>query len=164
MHVKADLTSSRSHAENPEPQLLTIGEIATRTGKRASSIRYYESIGVLPQPKRVSGRRRYPAEIVRTLAVVDTAQRSGMSLDEIKLLLEASPEDDSALERLRQLAERKLPEIQTLIEQTQMVRRWLETAAACQCPSLDDCPLFDEQPCLTPRPARATRTAPSRYR
>jgi MerR family transcriptional regulator, redox-sensitive transcriptional activator SoxR len=164
MHVKADFMSNRLHAENPEPQLLTIGEIATRTGKRASSIRYYESIGLLPQPERVSGRRRYPAEIVRTLAVVDTAQRAGMSLDEIKLLLEASPEDDSAIDRLRQLAERKLPDIQMLIEQTQMVQRWLETAVACQCPSLDDCPLFDEQPCLAPPPARATRTGRSRYR
>ena len=149
--------SSRSQTETPESDLLTIGDVARRTGKPASTIRYYESIGVLPQPGRISGRRRYPAEIVRTLAVVDTAQRAGMSLDEIKLLLEAAPEDVCAIDRLRQLAERKLPEIQALIEQTQMVQHWLQTAAACQCPSLDDCPLFDEQPCLTP-PARATRT------
>lgn len=149
--------SSRLAAENPEPQLLTIGEIARRTGKRPSSIRYYESIGLLPRPVRVSGRRRYPAEMIRTLAVIDTAQRAGMSLDEIRLLLEATPDDDSAIDRLRQLAERKLPEIQMLIEQTHLVQRWLEAAAGCQCPSLDDCPLFDEQPCLAPPSARATR-------
>ena len=86
---------------------------------------------------------------MRTLAVVAAAQRGGLSLDEIKLLLRATPEDEPAVERLRALAERKLPEIRSLIERTQAVERWLEAAAGCDCPSLDDCPLFDEQPCST---------------
>jgi MerR family redox-sensitive transcriptional activator SoxR len=142
MQVKADLMSSEA------AELLTIGEVARRSGKPASSIRYYESIGLLPEPVRISGRRRYGSELVRTLAVIETAQRAGMSLDEIKLLLAASPDDDSAGDRLRELAERKLPEVQALIEQTQTVQRWLEAAAACRCPSLDDCCLFDEDPGL----------------
>ncbi len=127
-----------------EPEL-TIGEVARRTGKRASSIRYYESIGLLPAPRRVSGQRRYAAETVRTLAVVDVAQRAGLSLDEIKVLLAASPKSNSSVLRLRQLAERKLPEVASLIEETQMVQRWLEQAADCCCPSLEDCPLFDDE-------------------
>lgn len=122
--------------------VLTIGELARLTGKRASSIRYYESIGLLHQPSRVSGQRRYGVETVRTLAVIDVAQRGGLSLDEIKLLLEASPKKRSSVTRLRRLAEQKLPEVEALIEQTQMVRRWLEQAADCGCPSLEDCPLF----------------------
>jgi MerR family redox-sensitive transcriptional activator SoxR len=149
MQVKADLMSS--------PELLAIGEVAARTGKTASSIRYYESIGLLPQPVRITGRRRYRAEIVRTLAVIETAQRAGMSLDEIKLLLDATPDDESAINRLRELAEKKLPEIRALIEQTQNVQRWLEAAAACRCPSLDDCALFDDQPCLSPPTKRKLR-------
>ena len=47
--------------------------------------------------------------------------------------------------QLRQLAERKLPEVASLIEQTQLVQRWLEQAADCCCPSLEDCPLFDDE-------------------
>jgi MerR family transcriptional regulator, redox-sensitive transcriptional activator SoxR len=124
---------------------LTIGELARRTGRRASSIRYYESIGLLPPPRRVSGQRRYVASTVRTLAVVDVAQRAGLSLDEIKLLLSASPKNTESVTRLRQLAERKLPEVESLLEQTQLVQRWLEHAVDCTCPSLEVCPLFDEE-------------------
>jgi MerR family transcriptional regulator, redox-sensitive transcriptional activator SoxR len=130
---------SRAEAE------LTIGEVALRAGKRASSIRYYESIGLLPEPQRVSGRRRYAVETVRTLAVIDVAQRAGLSLDEIKLLLEASPQNDSSVKRLRELAERKLPEVALQIAETQMVQRWLEQAAECCCPSLEECPLFGDE-------------------
>jgi hypothetical protein len=57
----------------------------------------------------------------------------GLILQEIKVLLAASPDDAAAVERLREVAERKLPEI----------------AARCECPSLDDCSLFDD-PALLP--------------
>jgi len=63
---------------NPDPgpggALLGIGELAQLTGKRPSAIRYYEQIGLLPQPARMDGRRRYHHSIVRTLAVIDTGQ------------------------------------------------------------------------------------------
>jgi len=135
--LKAELKST------PD-ELFTIGEIARRTGRSASSIRYYEAIGLLPEPARVSGQRRYPVEAVRTLAVIDTARRAGLSLAEIRTLLEARPDDASAVERLRALAERRLPDVRAQIERTQLVHRWLESAAECTCPSLDDSPLFDE--------------------
>lgn len=123
---------------------LTIGELARRTGRPASAIRYYESVGVLPEPDRVGGRRRYPPETVRRLAAIDTAQRAGLSLQEITELLGAWPGDPAAIERLRQVAERKLPELAALIERAELVQRWLGAAAACQCPTLEDCPLFDD--------------------
>ena len=128
------------------PALLTIGELATLAGKRPSSIRYYEQIGVLPQPVRVSGQRRYDTGTVRTLAVIDTAQRAGLTLDEIRALLSASPDDKSSTDKLREVAERKLPEIVALLERTEIVRSWLESAARCECPSLSECPLFDDPP------------------
>lgn len=123
---------------------LTIGEVAQATGRAASSIRYYERIGLIPAPARSGGRRQYPAAVLRTLAVIDTAQRAGLTLDEIRLLLAASPDDAAAIERLRQVAMRKLPELRALIERAELVRDWLEAAADCTCPSLDDCPLFDD--------------------
>jgi MerR family transcriptional regulator, redox-sensitive transcriptional activator SoxR len=126
---------------------LAIGQLARRAGRAASTIRYYESVGVLPEPERVSGRRRYPPETLRRLAVIDTAQRAGLSLDEITELLGATPEDAAAIERLRAIAERKLPEVEALIERAAVVRRWLEAATACECPRLDECALF-EQPAL----------------
>jgi MerR family redox-sensitive transcriptional activator SoxR len=129
---------------------LTIGELARRTARRPSSIRYYEEIGLLPEPARVGGRRRYPAETVRTLTVVDTAQRAGLTLEEIRALLTAAANDGDATEELRRVAERKLPELEATIERAVLVRRWLEAAARCECPSLDDCCLFEPEAGLLP--------------
>ena len=127
---------------------LSIGELARRAGRPASTIRYYESVGVLPEPERVSGRRRYAPEMTHRLAVIETAQRAGLSLDEITELLGATPGDAAAIERLRTIAERKLPEVEALIERAAVVRRWLEAASACECPSLDECALFEEHAAL----------------
>ena len=124
-------------------ELLTIGELARRTARRTSSIRYYEEIGLLPEPVRVGGRRRYPEETVRTLTVVDTAQRAGLTLSEIHTLLTAAPGDSAAIEELRVIAERKLPQLEATIERAVLVRRWLEAAARCECPGLDECCLFE---------------------
>jgi MerR family redox-sensitive transcriptional activator SoxR len=128
-----------------------IGEVARISGKASSAIRYYESIGLLPQPVRLSGRRRYSAEVVRSLAVIDTAQRAGLSLDDIRLLLRASTEDAKAVEQLREVAERRLPVLREAIARAEVVREWLEQAADCCCPTLETCPLF-EQP--SPLPER----------
>ena len=127
-----------------------IGAVAERAGRRPSSIRYYEQIGLLPRPDRVSGRRVYGPDTVRTLAVIETGQRAGLTLDEIRDLLSASDGDRAAIERLREVAVRKLPEVRELIERTEIVRDWLETAARCECPTLDECPLFDN-PALLPQ-------------
>jgi MerR family transcriptional regulator, redox-sensitive transcriptional activator SoxR len=116
---------------------LTIGELARLTERRASSIRYYEEIGLLPPAERVSGQRRYAPETVRTLTVIDTAQRAGLTLEEIKPLL------GGETETLREVAERKLPELEELIARAEVARRWLEAAARCECPTLDDCALFE---------------------
>ena len=126
------------------PEELLIGDVARASGKAASAIRYYERIGLIPAPERVSGRRRYPRAVLRSLAVIGTAQRAGLTLDEIRLLLAASPGDPAVSERLRLVATRKLPELRALIERAELVGRWLEAAAGCTCPSLDDCQLFDE--------------------
>ena len=124
---------------------MTIGAVAALAGKRPSSIRYYEQIGLLPPAPRVSGRRVYGPDTVRTLAVIETGQRAGLSLEEIRALLSASPDDQAAIERLREVANTKLPEITALIERSEIVRDWLESAARCECPNLEECPLLDER-------------------
>jgi MerR family redox-sensitive transcriptional activator SoxR len=130
LHLRVDSKSSPT---------LSIGELARLTNRRASAIRYYEQIGLLPPAERVSGRRRYEPATVRTLAIVDTAQRAGLTLDEIGPLLAGGPGDE-----LRRIAERRLPEVDALLERATVVRGWLEVAARCGCPPFDDCCLFDE--------------------
>ena len=71
----------------------------------------------------------------------------------------------AAVERLREVAERKLPEITALIERSQLVRDWLECAARCECPSLDQCPLFEDPALLPGRDDAGTnRAEPGRRR
>jgi MerR family redox-sensitive transcriptional activator SoxR len=123
---------------------LLIGEVARRAGFRPSAIRYYESIGLLPAPERVSGQRRYSPEILRTLSVIGTAQQARLSLDEIRELIAPSGDKGAVSARLREIAQRKLPEVDALIERARVVRTWLGAAADCRCPTLEDCPLFDE--------------------
>jgi len=87
--VKVDLMSNQDRS-------MSIGAVAAQAGRRPSSIRYYEQIGLLPRPDRVSGRRVYGPDTVRTLAVIETGQRAGLTLDEIKDLLSASDGDQGA--------------------------------------------------------------------
>ena len=131
---------------------MRIGEVAGRAGVRVSLIRYYEEIGLLPQPLRVSGQRRYDETVLRRLAVIDVAQRAGLSLEEIRELVEHG--NDPMSERLRELAQRRLPEIDALIDRAQRVRAWLQAAQGCDCQSIDECALFDDAPLASAKEAR----------
>jgi MerR family redox-sensitive transcriptional activator SoxR len=133
---------------------MRIGEIARRAGVRVSLIRYYEEIGLLPEAQRVSGQRRYDDTVLRRLSVIDVAQRAGLSLDEIRELVQHGT--DPMSEHLRELAARRLPEIDALIERAERVRAWLQTATGCDCQSIDDCALFDD-PALPAASHRARR-------
>jgi DNA-binding transcriptional MerR regulator len=66
---------------------LTIGQVAHRAGLKTSAIRYYESVGLLPEARRESGQRRYGDDTLRRLQVIDVAKRAGFSLDEARVLL-----------------------------------------------------------------------------
>jgi MerR family redox-sensitive transcriptional activator SoxR len=119
---------------------LTIGEVAQRAGVNASAIRYYEANGVLPEPARVSGQRRYGEDAVRRLALLGVAKRAGFSLDEAAELLGAVERGQSA--DLRSLAERKLPQIEAELARAREREAWLQLASVCECQTLDECGLF----------------------
>src|SRR3954451_9810078 len=127
----------------PPETALTIGQLAARFGINTSAIRYYERTGVLPEPDRVSGQRRYGPDAVRRLEVLEIAKHAGFTLEETKVLLQSAAHGTPAFEALRDLAARKLPDIEALIERAQAMRGWMLTATDCSCTSLDVCGLFD---------------------
>jgi DNA-binding transcriptional MerR regulator len=133
---------------------LRIGEVARAAGVRKSLIRYYEEIGLIPPAPRLNGQRRYEASVLRRLAVIDVAQRAGLSLNEIRDLLDIGSEPFSP--RLQALAERRLPEIERLIERAGQVRAWLQAATRCECVSVDECALFDDPALPEARVGRVT--------
>jgi MerR family redox-sensitive transcriptional activator SoxR len=130
---------------------LTIGEVASRAGVNASQIRYYERVGVLPKPERSGGQRRYDESVLHRLAIVDVAQRAGFTLAEIRHLTGPENRGASAGDRISELAERKLPEVDALISRAQAMKEWLELARSCDCRTADVCALFVD-PALAPPP------------
>lgn len=124
-----------------EPASLRIGEVAAAANVATSAIRYYERIGLLDEPERVSGQRRYDPSVIERLSLIEAGQRAGLSLDELRELLDAGREPISA--NLNELAERKLPAIEALIERAIAMREWLLKAQACDCETIHECGLFD---------------------
>lgn len=121
---------------------LSIGEVAELAGVNASAIRFYERRGLLPNPERIGGQRRYTAATVRRLEIIAAAKRGGLALEEIAALLGAGDEGTLPREQLRALAIAKLPQADALIEQARAKRDWLVAASACGCETLDGCALF----------------------
>jgi len=119
--------------------VLTIGEVARRAGVRASAIRYYEEAGLLEEPERVGGKRRYDEEVLRRLALIGGAKRAGFTLGEIRTLLHGFSAGTGAAQRWQALASGKLVEVEEAIAQLRETRELLEEALRCECASLEEC-------------------------
>ena len=87
---------------------MKIGDLAKRTGLTASRIRFYERVGLLKAVERTTnGYRTYPPEAVVVLELIDTAQKAGFSLDELRSLMPSDLErweHDALLDTLRRKA------------------------------------------------------------
>lgn len=113
-------------------ETMTIGEVARLAGLEPSTLRYYESIGLLPAPRRISGRRCYTAEVLPILAVIQLAKEANFTLHEIDMLLHGFSEDMTPSERWKTLARRKLEEVNAIIANALEMKRLLEEALECE--------------------------------
>jgi DNA-binding transcriptional MerR regulator len=118
---------------------MTIGQLAAESDVPASTIRYYEKIGVLPAPSRVSGQRRYGSGAVERLAVLRLARECGFRLDEMRELLHGFRQGVAASARWRKLATRKREEIDLQIERLASMRSLVDRVLSCQCVELAEC-------------------------
>jgi MerR family redox-sensitive transcriptional activator SoxR len=118
---------------------LTIGEVSRRTGLRPSALRYYESEGLLPPPRRVNGRRRYDGDALSRLALIRMAQEAGFTIEEIRMLVTGFPVGTPASARWQALARRKLDEVEAQIARAETMRRILRQSLRCGCLDLDEC-------------------------
>ncbi len=118
---------------------LSIGEVACQAGVQTSTVRYYESIGLLPIPQRVSGRRRYDADVLQQLALIQTAQRAGFTLDEARVLLHDILPSAAPKESWQGLVQRKLREVNTLMRQVEQMKTLLEDVMTCDGDELAEC-------------------------
>ncbi len=112
---------------------------------RPSALRYYESMDLLSPARRVAGRRVYPAGALRRIALVKMAQRAGFTLAEIRRLLDTDT-GRGATRQWRTLAERKIPELDRFIQETQALRNAVADCLACGCMNFDTCRLLSSGP------------------
>ena len=120
---------------------LTIGELSQRTGAAPSALRYYEEIGVLEPPARVSGQRRYDPEAVGAVGAVLFLADVGFTLAEIERLMAAR---STSPQSWRDLARRKLVELDERIAEAQAARVAVEHALACPYEDIVRCPNFQQ--------------------
>ena len=128
------------------PSEIAIGELSRRTRCNIETIRYYERIGLLPQPYRPGGRyRRYDADDVARLRFVRRARQLGFTLDEVRALMRLAGDDgDEVRAEARSLAAAHLAEIRAKIADLQAMERVL-TDAICECETEQrpKCPLIE---------------------
>ncbi|UQX04614.1 MerR family transcriptional regulator [Streptomyces sp. RerS4] len=120
---------------------LPIGELADRARVRASALRYWEERGLLPGARREGGRRVWPATTLRRVALIKMAQRAGFTLAEITQLLAGSA-TPSAARQWREIAARKLPELDQHIAETRALRQAVAECLECGCMNFDQCVLL----------------------
>jgi MerR family copper efflux transcriptional regulator len=120
-------------------RLLTIGELARRAGIAASALRYYEELGLLPTPARISGQRRYPESAVGLVGILLLLREAGFSLAEQRALLAARA---AAPNEWQRLARRKLAQLDERIAKAQTAREAIEHALRCPHEDILQCPNF----------------------
>lgn len=118
---------------------MKIGELSQQSGVPASTIRYYERIGILPRTARVGGQRRYAPDAIHRLAVLKLAQYCGFSLDEMRQLLYGFRPAVTPSQRWQQLARKKEAELDVEISRISEMKTMLGRVAGCQCPNLAEC-------------------------
>jgi MerR family transcriptional regulator, redox-sensitive transcriptional activator SoxR len=115
---------------------LTIGKVAAQTGVAATTLRYYEQVGLVPAPARAGGQRRYDDSVLARLEVIGLCKSAGFTLDEIQVLF---ADDAPGRPASKALAEAKLTEIDARIESLTRARAVIEWGMRCTCPSIDAC-------------------------
>ena len=122
-----------------EPAVLSIGQVAERTGISASAIRYYEIVGLVSPGRDPGGRRTFDEWALHRLATIRLAQRVGFSLDDVRELFET----DESGRAWRPLLERQLAQVRTSIDEARTMEHLLLDALECGCEALDACPLIE---------------------
>jgi len=135
----------RASAARLDGPLEPIGKVARQIGCGIDTIRFYEKIGVLRQPRRTgSGRRVYgPAEIAR-LAFICRARELGFSLDEVRGLLDLAEEKERPCEDVKQAAVRHRQDVRRKISDLRAVEATLGTLIQqCEADGPAECPLIE---------------------
>ena len=123
-------------------ELLTISEVAKRSGVAASALRFYEDRGLIRSERAGSGHRRYPRPVLRRIAFIVFAQRIGLTLEEIGAELTKLPPDRAPTRRdWSRLSSGWSSRIDERIAELERLKAGLTECIGCGCLSLARCQL-----------------------
>ena len=121
---------------------ITIGELSQRSGVATSAIRYYEDLGLVSSRRTTGNQRRYERAMLRRLAFIRTAQRVGLSLEEIDVALATLPSNRTPTKAdWARLSRGWRPRLDAQIRQLERLRDTLDSCIGCGCLSLRRCAL-----------------------
>jgi len=128
---------------------MKIGQLAERSGVSTKAIRYYEEIGVLPEPHRAAnGYRTYDPSAAKRIAFIRDAQSAGLSLLEIQMILELRDEGESTCGHVIASLEMHLAEVDRQMAELARTRRRL-TEIIAQATSMNPSECTDPDRCQT---------------
>ena len=121
---------------------LTVGEVAARSGVAVSTLRFYEAKGLISSWRNSGNQRRYGREVLRRVAVIKVAQRTGIPLEEIGEALATLPEKRTPTsEDWKNLSGVWRAHLNDRIERLTRLRDQLDGCIGCGCLSVETCPL-----------------------
>lgn len=125
---------------------MRIGQVAKRSGVPTKTIRYYESVGLLPQPDRTaSGYRDYNEPALQRLRFVQRARSLGFSVRECANLLALYEDKHRASAEVKAMAREHVAQVDAKIAELRTMRRTLgELIDKCHGDERPDCPILDD--------------------
>ncbi len=137
--------SSGQHHRAAEP-LLTIGQVAERTGLAVSAVRFYADEGLIPTERNTAGHRRFRRSVIRRVSFILICQRLGYSLADISAQLDNLPHGRTPTEAdWEELSGRFASDLDRRIAEMQALREKLTWCIGCGCLSLPRCAIYNPE-------------------
>ena len=139
----------KSDQEHEIHRALSVGEVAARSGAAVSTLHFYEAEGLITSWRNSGNQRRFAREVLRRVAVIKVAQRTGIPLAEIREALATLPERRTPTAAdWKKLSARWREQLNDRIARLARLRDQLDGCIGCGCLSLESCPLRNPWDCL----------------
>lgn len=121
---------------------LSVGQVAQRSGVTVSALHFYESRGLIHSSRNKGNQRRYTRDVLRRVAIIKVAQRTGIPLAEIAEALASLPEKRTPTAKdWARLSRKWQKDLDERIDRLTRLRDQLDGCIGCGCLSIDACPL-----------------------
>ncbi len=140
---------------------LTIGELSERSGVATSALRFYEERGLIGSRRTTGNQRRYAKATLRRVAFIRTAQRVGLTLEEVSEALDTLPQGRTPTKAdWARLSRSWRPRLDEQIRRIELLRDRLDGCIGCGCLSLRTCTLVNPGDVLAEQGPGAVRLRP----